>query len=76
MSIESLLALDIKIFLTIIIVGGALFTIYIIYRIKKQDDMNKEFWKELKENDRHYHQTDKMHILVRIKLKPKSKTDD
>ena len=48
MSIEWLLALDIKIFLTIIIVVGVLFAIYIIYRIKKQDDMNKQFWSEIK----------------------------
>ena len=64
MSFEWLLALDIKIFLTIIILMGAGFSVFIMFRIKKMDekqgDMNKLFWSELKEVTRLYHQVDKL----------------
>ena len=64
MSFELLLALDIKIFLTIIILMGAGFSVFVMFRIKKMDekqgDMNKLFWSELKEVTRLYHQVDKL----------------
>ena len=48
--IEWLLALDIKIFLIIIILMGGSFTWYVISRLRRQDEMNKQFWAELKAN--------------------------
>jgi len=76
MSIEWLLALDIKIFLTIIIVVGVLFSVYVIHRLRKQDEMNKQFWSEIKEVTRLYHQVDKLEavnsLAIRVLSNPKA----
>ena len=71
MSIEWLLALDIKYFLLTIILMGAGFSLFVIFRLKKidkerladlekQSEMNKLFWAELKEAIRLYNQVDKL----------------
>ena len=73
MSIEWLLALDIKYFLIIIIVVGGLFSIYVIHRQRKQDDMNKQFWSEIKEVTRLYHQVDKLEALNSLAIRVLSK---
>ena len=73
MSIEGLLALDIKIFLTIMIIGGGLFSVFVIHRLRKQDEMNTKFWDELKENNRLYHQVDKLEALNSLAIRVLSK---
>ncbi len=69
MSIEWLLELDIKYFLIIIILGGGLFALYVIHRQKKQDEMNKQFWAEIKEVTRLYHQVDKLEAVNSLAIR-------
>ena len=84
MSIEWLLALDIKIFLIVIILMGAGFSLFVIYRLNKMDkerldslekqsDMNKQFWAELKEVTRLYHQVDKLEAVNSLAIRVLSK---
>jgi len=69
MSIEWLLALDIKIFLTIIIIVVVLISLYVIHRLRKQDEMNKQFWSEIKEVTRLYHQVDKLEAVNSLAIR-------
>ena len=69
MSIEWLLALDIKYFLLTIILMGGSFTWYVLVKLKNQAEMNKLFWDEIKENTRLYHQVDKLEALNSLAIR-------
>ena len=71
MNLESLLALDIKYFLIIIILIG----VYVIHRLRKQEEMNKLFWAEIKEVTRLYHQVDKLEAVNSLAIRVLSNPD-
>jgi len=57
---EWLLAVDIKVFLAIIIVSGFGFGSFVLWQLKKQSSTNSGLWDEVKEGKRLYHQVDKL----------------
>ena len=71
MSIEWFLNLDIKYFLLTIILMGGSFAWYVLSKLRRQDDMNKEFWAEIKECTRLYNQVDKLTFGIAIAIQAK-----